>query len=34
MIPKTLTDHVSTFLGSYDDITEIEKYLLEYKTVK
>lgn len=28
----TLHDHVSCFLGSYDDVTEVEKYLLKHKT--
>ena len=28
--PQTLNEHVSTFLGSYDDIVEIEKYYKQY----
>jgi len=30
VVPQTLADHVSTLLGSYDDITEIEKYLKKH----
>ena len=29
--PKTLHDHISTFLGSYDDVMEVEKYLKAHK---
>jgi fructose-1,6-bisphosphatase I len=32
--PKTLHDHVSTFLGSKADVEEIEKYIARYDKPK